>query len=515
MFLRAGLVSLALLLASRVLGLLRESVQAAALGASGLADVAILMLTLPDLLTGILAAGALGYVLLPLWARQTPAAQVSTRERLTRWLLGAGVLAGSLLALFPQAVVQLLAPGLSTEARASVSAALWWSAIAMPMALLAALWTTRLQHLRDFTGMYGANLVVNSAVIGALVLIAWQGLPGWGEAVAVLGAGLALGSLARLAWLRWRMQRAEPVAEVPPSDDGATMEWPRTPVWLWALASAGLPLLLPLLGRSLASTAGEGALTTFNYAWKLIELPLVLAVQLVATLAFPGIARAFAGAGTPATHPLDAAGDGSLPTARRDALRQAFVLAWVLACAAAAALAGTAPALAQLLFGWGRMTPEAVALVGAWARVGAWSLLPQALLAVLLTLMASTGRLRGAVAAYSGALLVLGALGWVAAHAGDGASQGVNGEHVMWAINAALVLAAVALVLREREFVRDALHFRDLLPAAAAAALLALAAGLWTPATRWEGLAWALGVAATVTGAAWALTPGLRQALRR
>ena len=59
MFLRAGLVSLALLLASRVLGLLRESVQAAALGVSGLADVAVLMLTLPDLLTGILAAGAL------------------------------------------------------------------------------------------------------------------------------------------------------------------------------------------------------------------------------------------------------------------------------------------------------------------------------------------------------------------------------------------------------------------------------------------------------------------------
>ena len=60
MFLRAGLVSLALLLASRLLGLLRESVQAAALGAGAAADVAILMLTLPDLLTGILASGGLG-----------------------------------------------------------------------------------------------------------------------------------------------------------------------------------------------------------------------------------------------------------------------------------------------------------------------------------------------------------------------------------------------------------------------------------------------------------------------
>ena len=98
-----------------------------------------------------------------------------------------------------------------------------------------------------------------------------------------------------------------------------------------------------------------------------------MAIQLVASLAFPGIARAYAAPPAAGTH-----------TARRDALRQAFVLAWVLACAAAAALAGLAPSLAQLLFGWGRMPPEAVAQIADWARVGAWSLLPQALLAVLL-----------------------------------------------------------------------------------------------------------------------------------
>ena len=40
MFLRAGLLSLSLLLASRLLGLARESVQAAAFGATGLGDVA-------------------------------------------------------------------------------------------------------------------------------------------------------------------------------------------------------------------------------------------------------------------------------------------------------------------------------------------------------------------------------------------------------------------------------------------------------------------------------------------
>ena len=44
-----------------------------------------------------------------------------------------------------------------------------WSALAFPAALLAALWATRLQHERDFTGMYMASLVVNVVLIGAII----------------------------------------------------------------------------------------------------------------------------------------------------------------------------------------------------------------------------------------------------------------------------------------------------------------------------------------------------------
>ena len=64
MFLKAGAISLFLLVCSRLLGLARESAQAAAFGSTGLGDVAVLMLTLPDWLAGLLASGALAYVLL-------------------------------------------------------------------------------------------------------------------------------------------------------------------------------------------------------------------------------------------------------------------------------------------------------------------------------------------------------------------------------------------------------------------------------------------------------------------
>ena len=84
MFLKAGAVSLALLLASRLLGLLRESAQAAAFGTSGMGDVAVLMLTLPDWLAGVLAGGALAYVLLPHWATEGAARQAPQKVRRQR-----------------------------------------------------------------------------------------------------------------------------------------------------------------------------------------------------------------------------------------------------------------------------------------------------------------------------------------------------------------------------------------------------------------------------------------------
>ncbi|WP_040894015.1 hypothetical protein, partial [Verminephrobacter aporrectodeae] len=72
-----------------------------------------------------------------------------------------------------------------------------------------------------------------------------------------------------------------------PAPAAAPAPLPGWRIWTWAALGAGLPLALPFVARTLASGAGEGALASFNYAWKLVELPLVLAVQLVAALAFP------------------------------------------------------------------------------------------------------------------------------------------------------------------------------------------------------------------------------------
>ena len=455
MYLRVGMLSLGLLLLSRVLGLLRESVQAAAFGATGVADAVIVMFTLPDLLVGMVFSGALSYVLLPLWALQNPAGQQRSQRKVAYALSLIGVLLGGVVWLLRDALVQALAPGLQGTLKILGADSLLWSAAALPLAMLAALWATRLQHERDFVGMYAGSLLVNAALVAGVLVVARMG---WAaSALPVLGGALLVGGAARLAWLYARLPKAVSIPSPALVNDGAG--FPKASIWLWAALSSGLLLLLPLIARSLASTSGEGALANFNYAWKLIELPLVLAIQLVASLAFPAITR---------TKPGSAE--------RAQALQTAFVLAWALACAAVAAVATFSLPLARLLFGWGRMNAGNLEVIAQWSAIGVWSLLPQALIAVLLTVMATRQQMHVAVWAYAAGALALCLAGWAGL---------AGGAAVMLALNAVLTGVALVLLVSQRKNIRGALHWPGLMIPLGVCALLVLvkpwvtASGMW------------------------------------
>lgn len=510
MLLRSGFLSFILLLASRLFGLVRESAQAAAFGSSGFADVAVLMLTLPDWTASLLAGGALAYVLLPQWAAQPPLQQIESQRRVAWALLAVGSLCSLLLAALHTQAASWLAPGISLQLQGSVADALYWSAAAMPAALLASLWVTRLQHERDFVGLYAANLVVNGLLIVGLLGMAG----GWARVTTDgVGVWLLMAMLLRLAWLRWRITRAtgalsrHHVAVATPLPGSGTAAGIN--VWLWATLSAGLPLTLPFVARSLASRGGEGALATFSYAWKLVELPLVLVIQLIATLAFPAIARALAQEpdGQKA-HP--GAGDhtGGRFSARQ-VVGNAFSLSWAMGCATAAGLTIGAPVIAQLLFGWGRMSGDALVRVAAWSAVGAWSLPSQALIAVGLTVLAARRRMRMVVFAYGAGLVSMVLAG------SCGASDGKTLMLLLglvWLCVAAVVIAAMGPELRSW------IRWQALFPPFGMLCLLALSRDLvlgpFTSHASGTILVAAV-AAALVMASAWVANPEWKTLLRR
>ena len=486
MYLRAGVFSLGLLLLSRVLGLLRESAQAAAFGSTGMGDAVIVMFTLPDLLVGMLVSGALAYVLLPLWAQQNADVQAAGQKKIAYALMAGGLVLGALVWLFRGAVVQALAPGLVGEMKVATTSALGWSAIALPLAMLASLWVTRLQHERDFVGMYAGNLIVNLVLVVGLFVVANRVAPQISE-LTLLGVSLVIAMLVRLAWLAWRLPVSpQPLANARPTD------LPPASVWLWAGLSSGLLLVFPLVARSLASSAGEGALASFNYAWKLIELPLVLAVQLVASLAFPAITRTQAGSAE-----------------RQQAIGLAFLMAWALACAAIAVVATFSLPIASLLFGWGRMSTASLEVIAQWSAVGIWSLLPQALMAVLLTVMATNGRMHVAVwiCVVGLTALLLGSLLIGLTGQGLGAS-------VMWLLNAVFTGMAAVLMVLERRSIKGAFPYLAFLAPLIASAGLVLLKPLFAGLNVTAALVGCVVYGLLVTGSAVLASPVLLRLLR-
>ena len=498
MFLRLGLISFVLLLASRVSGLARESAQAAAFGVTGSADVAILMLTLPDLLVNVFFLGGLSYIALPLWASQSPQDRASSQRTMLAWCLGVGAVLALLLLVTRQWVVEMLAPGLSKELMAVASNGLVWTAVLIPPTCLAALLYCRLQFERDFIGLYGWNVLVN-----AVMIIAFLAIHAWfhGDSIATfLGLALVAAMALRLGWQGWRLSKLnlpEPVQHP------AVTAWPGLHQFAWVALAAGLPLTIALIARTLSAANGEGALAIFNYAIKLVELPNALAIQLVTTLAFPSVTRAVAAlrGGNSISQAT-----GLLPDMR--SVRSAYILAWTLACAGAAGLAVGAQPIAAVMFGWGRMRVTDVEAVAQLAALGAWSLLPQALIAVTVTVLAANQQLKAIALTFmaTGAAFIL--IGW---HSGAHLS---SIQAIGW-MNASFVFLATVLVIKSRILIWQSLPALEMAIVAAATVGCVFLASNVRLSGSYLQTAWACAVALAVGLVGLAVSPSLRSALRR
>jgi peptidoglycan biosynthesis protein MviN/MurJ (putative lipid II flippase) len=401
MWLKAGLWALVWLLASRVLGLLRETSLAASLGASAQADVALLVISLPDVLVVLLAGGALSLVLLPAWAGQDASGRWALQQAALRAATGGAMVVVVGAAVFTPWLWPVLAAGAHTAPSATWAWAL--GLLACPLAMASAVWATRCQAQTDMTGLYVGNLLFNLVIIAALV--------GVGLAADIHGAlvwvGLAVvvACMARLAWAWQRVRPLRVGLEVPTTSAGRLRDALPLGLVAAAVVVSAVPVALPFVARSAASDAGSGALASFGYAWKLVELPWVLGVQVISTVAFARVAQVV----TPTGLVEEAPG----------VLRKAFGSALALGVGAAVVLWLAAEPLTALLFGWGRMAdaPAALASVASQARVGSLALPALAVVSVGSTVVAAAGRLRAlawasaAVVAFFAALLVVRPLG--------------------------------------------------------------------------------------------------------
>ncbi len=356
---RAALLTVVITLSGSVLGLVRDLWLARYFGASGGTDAFLVSWTVPETAFPLVVEGVMSFVMVPLLSRaiaqHEPTGAVHDVLAATMPRIVAVLAAGSA-AVFVGApvLVHLIAPGLADPALA-VTCTRWTSLTVLTFGLAGYLNAALRAH-----HVFGAPATIHLAYnAGILALIA--GLHARYGVVSA-AAGVALGSVLMVAtqvpsFLRHvglprRLVRANPLAL------GLI-----APIVVYTLSRQAQVFVERFLG----STLPAGTISHLNYAQKVAQLPVLVAL-LLATVTFPTLARTVAA--------------GQVEQARRRLESDLRTVA-ALVLVAAAFLVALAPAVVRVLLQHGAFTAADTAATAAIVRVYAIGLLGQAMVGVL------------------------------------------------------------------------------------------------------------------------------------
>lgn len=356
----SGLVIVLMITLGRIAGFVREAVLVGLFGLSNQADVAVLSLTLPDMLVGLLISGGLSAALIPEFkARGAEAGALFWQASLLAGVTG--VLISLTLVGWRHGWVALLAPGLGNEASRLAAEAFAVVAWAVPLAALSGVTTAYLNARERFGLAAAGTLIFNGVVIAGLLL---------SLVVPVPALTLLIGAVVVAAAARWLPQL---VAAAGLSGRRFGSRWLISGALLrryaYGVGASSAMVLPPLVARALASLGESGSITAVNLSIKLVDLPIGAAIAVLPTLFLPRLSEKF----------LD-------PAQHEEGYR---LLALALRLGLSVMVAVTLPAilfmpsLVQLLLGHGRMDMDEVARVAELARLAFCYFPFQALLLIM------------------------------------------------------------------------------------------------------------------------------------
>jgi len=382
MLIKAGLFVLSGTLLGRLLGFLREAQLAAAFGAGQRAEAAIITLTLPDLLMNILLGGALSYALIPEFARMSESKSWQLHVQLT--VLAAllfGFLA-FLISFFPSNIIYIFNQQLPDDLAKQTHYAISISAWLMPLIGMAGVTTAYLQTNNRFLSAAFSTSIYNGILVVCLFGIT-QGLLNGDELIWLAGAMIG-GGLVRYLVLWINSKRYMPRGQLDPG--GWLVKSSLMKSYLLALLGSAAILSLPLIGRIFAAQYGEGALAQFNYASKLIELPLGVAISVISVVALPALAKA---------HQVSfQAGQSEHTVEWQTLLFRSLRFSILLSIVIMLPCIWFAASLADIAFGWGKMDSASLDGVAKLTTVGFVLLLLQGGISITSAALASAKGMR-------------------------------------------------------------------------------------------------------------------------
>lgn len=352
----AALVSGATML-SRLLGLLREQLFAALLGASAYADAFVVAFRIPNLLRDLFAEGALSAAFVPTFADTMKNQGRERALRLANVVVGTILLVVGALTLlgivFTPHLVDWMAPGFGeVEGKRSITVLCTRIMFPfLPLVSLAAVTMGQLNAQERFGPPAFASAMFNVVAIAGglgILLLGWQeeqAVVGWSVFTLLGGAAQLLVQLpaARALGFRFRPRLA--------FDDPGLQRILR----LMGPATVGLAATqVNLFVNTIFASQVAGAPAWLSYAFRLMQLPIGVFGVAVATIATTGLALR--------------AAEGDLEGMRRT-LGQGLRLVAFLTIPSMVGLIALREPIVRLLFEHGRFQPSDT-VATAWATLG-------------------------------------------------------------------------------------------------------------------------------------------------
>lgn len=359
----SGFLVFVAILLGRILGFFRETLVAAKFGASDAADLAVLLLTFPDILINLLLAGAFAQAIIPSFKRLDPISAQRLFFQVSLLALGVFSALAAVVLIEPALFIRLLAPGFQKEIALKAEPLMKVVAWSIPISALAGTFTAYLQSHQRFFVPAMSTFIFNSVVIIGLIWFGEQS-----GALMMLGLTVVLAAFSRLIlqavslrnlhfqkiqWLPWRIDRALLIR------------------YFQVFGTSCFLLMLPVIGRSFASFYGAGSLAIFNYAIKLMCLPLAVCLSIFPMVLLPKLSEYFS------------KNDDESITKGMNLCEESAFLVLLISMTLACVLSVFSYDICQFVFGWGQMDAVAVKKVSLLTMIAMISLPAQGLSGVL------------------------------------------------------------------------------------------------------------------------------------
>lgn len=404
------------MLAGRLAGIVRELLIADTFGATRDADVAILLVSGPELLVTLAGSGAVGLVLIPILLSQQPQVQIDT-FRLLSVRLGVGATA---LGAVAATVVIAGGTGWATEGdlpTASFRVAVLLSACAVPPALLVVL-SGSLLRARDRFGAVSFETVTFTLPVLVAIILSRSVV---GVAVGVLvGASVRYGVQLVLIRLGTEQRYDD---SVPARSVGRPEFAVSVSISVLQAAQVYLPLLLA------AGLGAPGDVALLNFGWRVLLIPIGLLGSIFAVAAYPSLVRLLQ-VPSPSAHAVRA-------VLRPIILLSVGIASWIFVFASEAS---------EALYGRTGLGEDALATIAEQLRIGAAAIPLITIGSAGTTLLFGLQRLREGVVPYALAtpvVVVLGALLYDALGP-TGIVLGVSAYGATMMFSASIVLSRVS-----------------------------------------------------------------------